>query len=145
MIIGYPQIGWPREGIMVTRPRNVSILISIGAISAVGLSLRMLPLRKSELGWAIGGCLIFISTILCAWGMWHMRRWALRLSWLIAIVIFVAGCFGVRFAWGFWLFKEPRLAERIMAVLDLQISLTVIFPIIWLFYFTQQRVKALFS
>ena len=129
---------------MGARPRNISILISIGAILAVYLSLRALLLIKKEPGWGIGGCLVLISAILCAWGMWHMRRWALRLSLCIAIAIFVVGCFGAHFAWGFWLFKEPRLGERIMALLDPQISLTVILPILWLFYFTQQRVKVLF-
>ena len=130
---------------MATRPRNISILISLGTILAVAFSLRMLLLRKSAPGWNIVGYLVLISAILCAWGMWHMRRWALRLSWFIAIAILAVGCFGVRFAWSFWLLKEPRLGERIMALLDPQISLTVILPIIWLFYFTRERVKALFT
>jgi hypothetical protein len=88
---------------------------------------------------------MLIGAMVCAGGMWHLRRWALFLSWFIAGVIFAVGCLGARFAWSFWLLKEPSLGERVAAVLAPRVSLTVILPVVWLFYFTRQGVKALFE
>jgi hypothetical protein len=78
-------------------------------------------------------------------GTLEVKRWALWLSWVLAAAAFVWGSYLVHFVWTFWIFAAPTLMERIGNVLHPRVSVFVIFPAVWLFYFTRGKVRALFA
>jgi len=88
---------------------------------------------------------IFIAIIACFAGLWKSKRWALWLSWGLAAAALVWGCYLSHFVWTFWLFSAPTLTERITNVLHPRVSVFVIFPAVWLIYFTRSKVRALFK
>lgn len=87
---------------------------------------------------------IFIASVACFAGLWRSKRWALWLSWALAAVALVWGCYLIHFVWTFWLFTAPTLAERIGNVLHPRVSVFVIFPVVWLLYFTRPKIRAMF-
>lgn len=91
------------------------------------------------------GAIVFAASVLCAWGMWRMRRWALKLSWFIALAVFVCGCYGVYFMWTFWMSGEPTLWDRIKSVLHPLVVMHFVLPVFWLIYFTRPNVKGQFK
>ena len=88
---------------------------------------------------------IFMALILCFVGLWKSKRWALWLSWGLAAVALVWGCYLIHFVWTFWLFSSPTLMERIAQVLHPRVSVFVIFPAVWLIYFTRPKVRDFFA
>ena len=60
---------------------------------------------------------LFIAMVTCFIGLWRFKRWALRLSWVLAAAALVWGCYLVYFVWTFRLFAAPTLMERIVNVL----------------------------
>ncbi|MFH0985565.1 MAG: hypothetical protein V1882_08520 [Candidatus Omnitrophota bacterium] len=88
---------------------------------------------------------IFTSVIGCFIGLWKSKRWALWLSWVLAAAAFIWGCYLIHFVWTFWIFAAPTLMERIGNVLNPRVSVFVVFPAVWLFYFTRAKVRALFA
>lgn len=130
---------------MAKRLRSMTVLIILGAILGVWLSVRMILETSGDLHWVIPSCVALIGVLLCAWGLLCLRRWALWLSWALALGVLGLGCFGVWFAWSFWLSEEPTLVDRVKAVLNPQVSLTVLCPILWLIYFTRAKIRAQFQ
>ena len=88
---------------------------------------------------------IFLAIAACFVGLWRSKRWALRLSWVLAAAALVWGGYLIHFVWTFWLFSSPTLAERITNVLHPRVSVFVIFPAAWLIYFTRPKIRALFA
>ena len=84
------------------------------------------------------------AAIACFIGLWRSERWALWLSYGLAVAAFAWGCYLLHFVWTFWLFAAPTLMERITNVLHPRVSVFVIFPAAWLIYFIQPKVRALF-
>lgn len=88
---------------------------------------------------------VFIAVIVCFSGLWRSKRWALWLSGVLAVAALAWGCYLIHFVWTFWLFAAPTLKERIADVLDPRVSVFVVFPVVWLFYFSRPKVRALFA
>ena len=84
------------------------------------------------------------ATVACFVGLWKSKRWALRLSWGLALAALAWGVYLIYFVWTFWLFEEPTLREQIANVLHPRVSIFVIFPAAWLIYFTRPKVRVLF-
>ncbi len=84
---------------------------------------------------------ILITVISCFVGLWKSKRWALWLSWGLAVAAFVWGCYLIHFVWTFWIFSAPTLAERIVQVLHPRVSVFVIFPAVWLVYFVRREMR----
>lgn len=112
----------------------------LGGYAAVVL---MVGIR--EPAWVLGGMLSLIGVGAGVWGMWRLRRWALRLSWALAAAAFAVGCYWAHFAWTFWLFQEPTIWDRVRAVLNPLILLWLGAPAAWLVYFTRPMVTARFT
>lgn len=87
---------------------------------------------------------IFMAIIACFAGLWRSKRWALWLSWGLAVAALGWGSYLIHFVWTFWIFSEPTLAERILNVLHPRVSVFVIFPVVWLIYSTRPKIRALF-
>lgn len=87
---------------------------------------------------------LFIAMVTCFIGLWRFKRWALRLSWVLAAAALVWGCYLVYFVWTFRLFAAPTLMERIINVLHPRVSVFVIFPAAWLIYFIRPKIRAMF-
>ena len=89
--------------------------------------------------------LFLIGTLVSVYGMWRYQRWALMLSRVLAGVAFLFGCYVAQFAWTFWLFQEPTLQDRMLAVLRPQVSLFLIVPVLWVVFSLFQGIKAKFQ
>ena len=98
-----------------------------------------------EPAWVLGGLLFLIGVGASVWGLWRLRRWALRLSWALAAAAFAVGCYWAHFAWTFWLFQEPTIWDRVRAVLNPLILLWLGAPAAWLWYFTRPYVADRFT
>jgi len=88
---------------------------------------------------------VFTAMIGCFVGLWKARRWALWLSWALAVAALAWGGYLIHFVWTFWIFAAPTLKEQIVNVLNPRVSVFVIFPAVWLVYFTRPKVRALFA
>ena len=88
---------------------------------------------------------VFTASIVCFVGLWKSKRWALWLSWGLAAAALVWGCYLIHFVWTFWLFSSPTLGERIMNVLHPRVSVFVVFPVLWLIFFTRPKARAFFA
>ena len=114
-----------------------------GALGAYGAVVLMVGIR--EPAWVLGGMAALIGIGTSAWGMWRFRRWALRLSWVLAAAAFAVGSYWAHFAWTFWLFQDPTPWDRVRAVLNPLILLWGAAPAAWLWYFTRPHVTVLFD
>jgi len=113
-----------------------------GALGAYGAMVLMVGIR--EPAWVLGGMAALIGIGTSVWGMWRFRRWALRLSWILAAAALLIGCYWAHFAWTFWLFQEPTLWDRVRAVFNPPILLWLGGPAAWLSYCTRRHVTSRF-
>lgn len=120
------------------------MMVSTGGLLG-GYAAVVLMVGIREPAWVLGGMLSLIGVGAGVWGMWRLRRWALRLSWALAAAAFAVGCYWVHFAWTFWLFQEPTIWDRVRAVLNPLILLWLGAPTAWLVYFTRPMVTARFT
>jgi hypothetical protein len=98
-----------------------------------------------EPGWTLGGMAALTGIGPAVWGMWHLKRWALILSWVLAGCALALGLYWVHFAWTFWLFDEPTFLDRVRAELNPIILLWWVTPSAWLWYFTRPSVTTHFT
>ena len=114
-----------------------------GALGACGAMVLMVGIR--EPAWVLGALAALIGIGMSLWGMWRFRRWALRVSWMLAAAAFLVGCYWAHFAWTFWLFQEPTFWDRVRAVLNPLILLWLGGPLAWLAFFTRRDITARFK
>ncbi len=122
--------------------------VILGAI-ALGLlgsgAIAFLSLQDGDLVWGLPAALFVIAVLVSSFGLWRMRTWALKLSWVLAVAAFAFGCYITHFRWTFWLFQEPTLLDRILAVLDPRASFYLAVPILWLAYSVRTQVRNSFK
>lgn len=124
--------------------RQLKLVTTLGgALGAYGAMVLMVGIR--EPAWVLGGMAALIGIGMSVWGMWRFRRWALRLSWMLAAAALLVGCYWALFAWTFWLFQEPTLWDRVRAVFNPLILLWLGGPAAWLWYFTRPHIVARFG
>ena len=124
--------------------RRLKLLTAAGgAAGAYAAVVLMVGIREPV--WVLGGMAALIGVGTSVWGMWRFRRWALRVSWLLATAAFALGCYWAHFAWTFWLFQDPTLWDRVRAVLNPLILLWLGGPVAWLVYFTRRYVTGRFT
>jgi len=78
------------------------------------------------------------------YGMIRFRYWGLVLGNLLALAVFGFSLYAVHFAWTFWLFKEPAISDRILAIVHPRISMLYAGPLIWFLYFRRESVRCQF-
>ena len=128
----------------VAGTRRLRLLTAAGgAAGAYAAIVLMVGIR--EPAWVLGGMLFLLGVGTSVWGLWRLRRWALRLSWALAAAAFAVGCYWAHFAWTFWLFQEPTFWDRVRAVLHPLILLWLCTPAAWLVYFTRRHVTIRFE
>lgn len=121
------------------------MLVPLGAVLALVLGSRILAGSGHEPLWKAAGVVTLLATAFTAWWMWRLRRWALWMSWLLAVGALVIGGAGAHFIWSFRPFEEPTVWERARGViLHLPVMASLICPLIWLAYFTRPAVRARF-
>ncbi|HOW58864.1 MAG TPA: hypothetical protein PLO78_03960 [Candidatus Omnitrophota bacterium] len=116
---------------------KIKMIIGMFGVSMLAgiIWLLMLMIQDRALSWILGACVFCVLLIASLAGMWQSKKWALRLSWFLATIVFGLGCYIAQFAWTFWLFQEPTLMDRIRSVLHPGVSLYLIIPLLW-FSFT---------
>ena len=122
--------------------------VILGAI-ALGLlgsgAIAFLSLQDGDLVWGLPAVVFFIAVLVSGFGLWRMRAWALKLSWVLSAAAVVFGCYIMHFRWTFWLFQQPTLSDKILAVLDPRSSLYLAVPILWLLYSVRAQVRNSFK
>jgi len=123
------------------------LMIAIGGIAALAACGRLLWLMIDDgsWGWSLGGGVYTAFLIVALLGMWQGKRRAFLLSRILAAIMFGFGCWAAHFAWTFWLFQEPTLAERILAVVSPGISAYWAGPAVWLLLSFLPKVRAQFK
>ena len=125
---------------------KIRIGIAIGGALALAACVRLLWLMIGDKswGWSAGAAIYMAFLIAALIGMWQGRTGALRLSRVLAVVLFGFGCWAANFAWTFWLFEEPTLRDRILAVVHPQISIYWAGPVIWFLLSALPRIREQF-
>ena len=130
---------------MAQRSTGVTAMLVAGMALGAWLCVRIIFESKHELPWVIAGVSSLILLAVCGWGLWGRNRWGLTFSYVLALGTLGFGGWGAHFAWTFWIVQEPTLADRIKSVLQPQISLLIVVPLVWLGYFTRPSVRAHFQ
>ena len=128
----------------MVRPLSVIILILLGTLFGSYGGFWLIFASGADLIWRTLGGLTLIASGLTARGMWRLRRWALRMSCVLAVLALLLGfyLFFVMSKLNFELFPKATLLDKSMFVLW---PLFLIFPVIWLIYFTRSSVKGHFQ
>lgn len=113
--------------------KKTKILIATGGALALAACGRLLWLMIGDRSWGWStGCVLYAALLIAALGgMWRGKRAGLLLSRLLAVVMFGFGCWAANFAWTFWIFEEPTLLDRVLAVAHPQISIYLVAPAVW--------------
>ena len=127
--------------------KKIKIFIAAGI--ALGLcgggSVVYFALGDREYVWGVPAGFFVVCVLLSGYGLWRMQKWALKLSWALAVWAFGFGCYIAHFRWTFWLFITPTFQDRLLAVLDPRASLFVVVPLFWMIYFTRPSTRRLFN
>jgi hypothetical protein len=113
--------------------KKTRIMIVIGGGLALWACGRLfwLMIDDQSWGWGLGTALYLALLAVMLVRMWKGQARAMLLSRVLAGIMFGFGCWAANFAWTFWIFKEPTLMDRILAVAHPQISVYLIGPAIW--------------
>ncbi len=95
--------------------------------------------------WTFSYGVIFSICFFCFTGLWNGKSFAWKLSLGLALAALGLGFYFIHFGWTFWIFKQPTLIERFIAVLNPRIFIFTLFPLAWLAYFTKPDVRATFQ
>lgn len=77
-------------------------------------------------------------------GILRFRYWGMVLANVVAAAILIFGIYAAHFAWTFWLFQEPTLTDRFLALLRPQIFSLYTLPCLWFLHFRKESVRKLF-
>ncbi len=127
--------------------KKTKIMIAIGGALALVACGRLLWLMIADQswGWTAGSVLYAGLLIVALIGMWQGKKGAFLLSRLLAVIMFGFGCWAAHFAWTFWLFEEPTLVDRVLAVAHPQISIYLAGPLVWFLASSLPRVRQRFK
>ncbi|MBI4115490.1 MAG: hypothetical protein HY447_02835 [Candidatus Omnitrophica bacterium] len=124
------------------RLNPAKILIFLGVLYSAYVCYALVNINEKLLSWwTLLDAAIFIALVTCVWGFWKSRPWAIPLSLVLALAGFGFGCYLAYFVWTFWLFEEPTLLDRIKNVLHPRVSVFLVFPVIWMIYFTRRALR----
>ncbi len=114
--------------------KKTKILIAVGGLLALFACGRLFWLMIADQSWWWGlGAAVYVAFLIVALTrLWKGKKDALLLSRFLACIMFGFGCWAAHFAWTFWIFQEPTLTDRILAVVNPQISIYLVGPVIWL-------------
>ena len=114
--------------------KKTKILIASGGALALAACGRLfwLMIEDRSLGWSLGTALYMAILVLALVRMWKGKSSALLPSRILAVIMLGFGCWAAHFAWTFWIFQEPTLTDRILAVAHPQISAYLVGPAVWL-------------
>ena len=90
-----------------------------------------------EILYAFGATVSLVSL----WGVMKSKGWAVFLSCALMLAALAFGINLVHFVWTFWIFKEPTFVDRILSALHPRVSVFIIFPVVWLAYFSRSGNK----
>ena len=114
----------------MTRTR-IFIVIGGGLTLAACGRLLWFMIADRSWGWCLGTVVYAALVIVTLIGMWKGKAGALYLSRVLSAILLGFGCWAVNFAWTFWIFEEPTLMDRILAVAHPQISVYLVGPAVW--------------
>ena len=80
-----------------------------------------------------------------AWGMLKFRYRAMLIGNFLAATFLAFGFYAAHFAWTFWIFQEPTVTDRIMALFRPQVFLLLAGPALWFIHFSKESTRRLFA
>ena len=126
--------------------KTTNVLILLGFAFGIYVCFALFAMEKSiASGWTVLYAAISLVFLICMGGLWRAKRWALKLSLVLAFATLGLAAYFVHFVWTFWIFQKPTLLDRILDELHPRVSLFWIFPGVWLFYFTRPKVREQFK
>jgi len=126
--------------------RADKLAVSFGAVFASYVCYVLVMMNDpAVLLWNIAYGVLFVALWICVWGLLKLKKWAYYLSFAFVALGLGLGAYLLHFAWTFWLFKEPTLAEKLIAVLHPRISVFTAVPAVWLVYFFNSAVRRRFG
>ncbi|MBF0254813.1 MAG: hypothetical protein HQL11_06810 [Candidatus Omnitrophica bacterium] len=125
------------------RVLRLGLVLGLGLLLA--LCLTLIFGTDGEIPWVLGGVGGLVLAAPTAWGMIRMKRWSLVVSYGLAAAVLVLGCYAARFAWTFWIFREPSLGDRIRSVMEIRTLFLLLAPSLWLAYFLRPAVRRNFK
>ena len=126
--------------------KTTKVLILLGFAFGIYVCFALFAMEKSLASWwTVLSAAISLTLLICVGGLWKAKRWALKLSLVLALAALGLAAYLVHFVWTFWIFEKPTLLKRILDELHPRVSLFWIFPLVWLFYFTRPKVKEQFK
>ncbi len=81
----------------------------------------------------VSGCYL-VMLVAAVIGMWKEHGWAVWTGRTLAAMALVFGVYLAHFVWTFWIFQEPTLRDRVLAVLQPRVSFYILFPVLWLLF-----------
>jgi surface polysaccharide O-acyltransferase-like enzyme len=127
-------------------PKSVKSLVVLGVIFASYVCYVLVQTNDHALpAWNFFYGVLWSICLLCGWGLWNSKAWALKLSYLLALAGLGLGLYFVHFAWTFWIFKRPSFMDRVLAVLNLRIFVFTLIPVAWGVFFTRSNIRAYFQ
>ena len=123
----------------------MKIIYLLGAAFSIYMFYALFAIHDQLLTWwNLLNIFLLILTLICAWGLWKKKSWALVLSFLLALGALGLGGYLVHFVWTFWIFEKPSLLDRVLSTLHPRVSVFVLFPILWFLFFNRKSVKGKF-
>lgn len=95
--------------------------------------------------WTLSFLAFFLISLAALKGVWQFKRWAWLLSLVLGFSALGFGLYAAHFAWHFWIFQEPTLADRFFALLRPQVLLFLVIPAAWIIYFLKPENRHLFD
>lgn len=124
----------------------MKIIFLLGAAFSAYLFYALVSIHDRLLSWwNVLNLALFIVTLLCAGGLRNRRRWAFFLSLILAVAALGFGCYIVHFVWTFWIFEKPTFLDRVLSTLHPRVSVFILFPVLWLLFFSRQSVREQFQ
>jgi len=127
---------------MNQRSRGLTSFIVLGAVFGAYGAACLIAASGANGTSKLAGGFTLIAVGCTVWGMWRLQRWALQMSLVLALLALLLGCFLAWYMGNFGPFPSATPLDHSMFV---AYPLFLIFPIVWLIYFSRPGVKTRFG
>ncbi|MBN1689030.1 MAG: hypothetical protein JW893_08025 [Candidatus Omnitrophica bacterium] len=125
--------------------KQMRIMLVIGALMGLWGGVWLMLDAVDEPIWNVIGGINALLMLVAVMGMWRLKQWALWTS--LPVVLFFLGL-GLWIEYIVWdmrfLFEDTTALGVFLEMLDPQVSLLVVIPLVWLIYFFRPAMRQRF-